>query len=144
MHPPVAITDDGAIEVVTPDEIVIDDDVAAMPSGMPPPTAPAAPAAVPKRADGDAGGKPDHARGDGAAGAVVDRGIRIDRWTPDCIGIVYGHIDVVRVRRLNLDKVLTSLCRGCDGLLRRALQRAAGFRPLAHALDRRHHILLLR
>src|SRR5207302_11292724 len=104
VHPVVAVGYIHAVEAVAIDKVVVNHNVVAAPSATP---APASPAAAPNRAHSDAHAERDRAgRDDGASGwRIVNGRIGIIiRWrTPYGFGIVYGYVDHLRARGLDLD-----------------------------------------
>src|SRR5277367_6500785 len=125
-----------AVEIII---VVYVDVVVAAPSGAP------APAAAPERphSNADAEGNRDPC-GVIACRRVVDRRIRIDRWTVHHHGIIRRHIHYLRIGLFDDNYTLALNDFGFHLLLLGRFQIASILSLFAHALNGIHHVVLLR
>ncbi len=113
--------------------VVVDVDIVATPSGVP------APASAPERSHRHTG-----AEGKCHPGCVVARRIRIHRGTPHHHGIVRRYVNNFLTRWLDYNHGLVIDRLGLHLLLLGRFQMAILLGLFPHALNRRHHIALLR
>ena len=125
-----------AVEVV----VVVDVHVAATPAASPSPAA-----TSPERPHGNPNAKGERDTGGIVSRRwVVDRRVRIDRSSPNDLGIVGRDIHDLRARRFNYDHRLVVDGLGCNLLLLGRFQRALLLGLAAHPLHGIHHIAFLR
>jgi hypothetical protein len=109
-----------------------------------PPTAPA-PTAAPKGAHHHPGSEGDRRTGSVVTPSrIVERGIRICRWTVDGRRRIGWDVDNLRIRRFDDDNALLFDHFRFYDLLRSSLERSFFLGFSAHALNRIHHVGLLR
>lgn len=143
MHPSIAAPDIDPVEIVAGDEIVVDDDIAASPSWVPTPIAPAtAPDCAHEQARPKRNGAGCHYP---AIRRIVEWRIRIIwRRPPDCHRIILRNVYDFGLSRLNYNEIAPVFRRRAYGLLWRRFQCAAGHGPLPKVLNCLHDAILLR
>lgn len=113
--------------------VVVDVDIVSAPSGVPAPTS------APERSHRYTG-----AEGQCHPGCVVTRRIWIHRGAPHHHRIVGRYVNNFLTRWLDYDHSFVIGCLGLHFQLLGRFQMATFLRLFPHALDRRHHIALLR
>ena len=126
------------VEIVTVNEVVIDNDVAATPTGLPSPSAPTTPATAKIESHVDASAETE-------VHPCTERRVKptciwiVERRTPNTHWIVVGHVHHLWIGRLDLDGTVV----GAHGLLARRGQFPGLLRLLPHSLNSLHQVALL-